>query len=209
MIMRQIGNLQRAEEVPAERLAWNKISVGDLVPTGKRISLARRSAMRREPALLPTRPWPAKSAIPAGKPPDWRWRLQPIIDQTTTRNDLPEKLRTEPFAPGIDDLPVAQRLTEITRVHQARLDDNIPALRRLVFGPNFGTIGFRGPASAVEVVHTLYSPGLPSLPRVDTELKPGPIAVVPPVTFGPHTVHVAAVRTPPTETPPTLEADPS
>jgi hypothetical protein len=205
-ILRQVSNLQRAEEVPAERLAWKKIAAGDLVPSGARLSLARRAALRREPALLPTHPWPTGSAIPAAKPPDWRWRLLPLVDTTTRRGDLPDKLQAPTFTAGVDTQPPAKRLTDIAAVHQARLDANIPPLRRLVFGPNFGMVSFRGAGIAVEVVHALHSPVTPTLASTDTPLTTQPITEIPQA-FGPHTVHAAAVRTPASATPPTLQAD--
>ncbi len=206
-VVRKVANLQRAEEVPAERLAWKKIGAGDLVPAGARLSLARRAALRREPALLPTHPWPAGSKIPPAKPPDWRWRLLPLVDTTTRRTDLPASLRLQPLPAGVDAIPPPQRLARISEVHQLRLTANLPPLRRIVFQPNFGTLAFRGTGAAVEVVHTLYSPVTATLADVVTPLPAGPIAE-PNAAFGPHTIHIAAVRTPAAAIPPTLQADP-
>ena len=90
---RQDGSLQRALEVPMERIAWKEIDADDLVPPGARLPLARRSRLRRKPALVPSAVWPKGTTIPDGKQPDWRWRITSVIDTTTRVEDLPEKIR--------------------------------------------------------------------------------------------------------------------
>jgi hypothetical protein len=210
-IIRKVGNLQRAEEVPMERLAWKTgIAVADLVPAGARVPLARRSRLRREPALVPTAPWPKGSKLPTSpaKQPDWRWRIQTVVDTVTKRADLPERLRTEALPIDVNTKPIEQRLVAIAAVHQLRLAQNRPLLRRLVFAPNFGTVRFEEKPAGLEVVHRLYTPASADpFPREDEPL-PGTPPVDPPIAFGPHTVHRAALKTPAGETPPTIIAEP-
>ena len=83
--VRQDGSLQRALEVPMERIAWKEIDADDLVPPGARLPLARRARLRRKPALVPSAVWPKGTTIPDGKQPDWRWRITSVVDTTTTR----------------------------------------------------------------------------------------------------------------------------
>ena len=61
---RQDGSLQRALEVPMERIAWKEIDADDLVPPGARLPLARRARLRRKPALVPSAVWPKGTTIP-------------------------------------------------------------------------------------------------------------------------------------------------
>ncbi len=211
-VIRKVGNLQRAQEVPMERLAWKtRIDVSALIPAGARVSLARRSRLRKEPALVPTSPWPKGSKLPADpdKRPDWRWRIQSVVDVVTKRSDLPEGLRSEPIAEAVSNQPIDDQLVAISTVHQTRLLQNRPLLRRLVFAPNFGTVRFERKPAGVDVVHRLYSP-VTAEPFPLSERQPraaGPPAD-PNMGFGPHTVHRAPLQTPAADTPPEIRAGP-
>jgi hypothetical protein len=211
-IIRKIGNLQQAEEVPSERLAWKDgIDASALIPAGARISLARRSRLRRKPALVPTSPWPPGAKLPAAadKKPDWRWRIQSVADTVTKRSDLPAGLRTEPIAEAVKTKPLDEQLVAIATVHQTRLVQNRPLLRRLVFAPNFGTVQFEPKQAGPDVVHRLYTPvtAEPFPPSDNQPLPAGPPAD-PNVAFGPHTVHRAPLKAPATDTPPDIKAQP-
>jgi hypothetical protein len=173
-IVRKAGNLQRALEVPMERLAWkNGIDPSALVPAGARVSLARRSRLRRKPALVASSPWPKGSKLPAGpdKQPDWRWRIQLVVDAVTK---LPDGLQPEVIDLAFKTKPIDEQLVHIARVHQRRLLDNKPPLRRVVFGPNFGTVQFEQQAGTdvVQVTHRLHSPATPSPPLTEKEPLP-------------------------------------
>ncbi len=212
-IIRKIGNLQQAEEVPMERLAWKDgIDATALIPAGARISLARRSRLRKNPALVPTSPWPAGSKLPAAadKRPDWRWRIQTVVDVITKRADLPTGLQTEPLAETVKTKPIDEQLVAIATVHQTRLVQNRPLLRRLLFAPNFGTVQFEQKPAGPDIVHRLYSTvtAEPFLPSENKPLQTGPPAD-PNVAFGPHTVHRAPLKAPATETPPEIRAKPA
>lgn len=194
-LVRQVANLQRAEEIKVERIAWKKISASDLVPAGTRLSLARKARLRQEPALLPTRGWPKTAAIPATKQPDWRWRVELLVDNNT---DLPASLKPRSMAAGADTLDDPARLAAIASVHRTRLEDAKPMLRRIVFAPNFGVVTFTVDGSTVNVTHTIFTPTEPSLaPTADdiTPLPPGPIPRQS-ATFGPHTAHTSPLTTP-------------
>lgn len=198
-IIRHVGNLQRAEEVPVERLAWKEIDADDLLPDGVRLSLARRSRLRRKPALVPTSGWPKGVAIPEGKEPDWRWRIEPMVDTATKAADLPEEIRPVGIPPGTDGRPVDERLIVVSGVHQRRLREGKPHLRRMVFEPNFGIVRFRQEGEVAQLVHRLYSPT--SVMRFDAAKESKPPAAGPPappagIGFGPHTEHRAGLRTP-------------
>jgi hypothetical protein len=212
-IIRKVGNLQRAEEVPMERLAWKTgIDAAALIPAGARVSLARRSRLRREPALVPTSPWPKGSKLPADpdERPDWRWRIQSVVDVVTERSDLPAGLRTEPIPEAVKDEPINEQLVAISTVHQTRLLQNLPPLRRLVFAPNFGTLQFEQKPAGVDVVHRLYSP-VKAEPFPPNERQPRPAGppADPNLGFGPHTVHRTSLKTPAADAPPEIRAEPA
>jgi hypothetical protein len=211
-IIRKVGNLQQAAEVPMERLAWkNGIDPSALIPANARISLARRSRLRRKPALVPTSPWPPGSKLPASadRKPDWRWRIQSITDLVTKRMDLPEKLRTEPLPGTAPTKPLDEQLVAIATVHQTRLVQNRPLLRRLVFSPNFGSVQFEQKPAGPDVVHRLFTPATADpFPQSENQPLPAGRPADPTVTFGPHTVHRAPLKAPATDTPPDIRAQP-
>jgi hypothetical protein len=202
-LTRKVGDLQRVEEVRAERLAWTSVDADDLVPSGARLSLARRARLRRKPALAPTYRWPAGTVVPdsGANAPDWRWRMLPLADTTTV---LPTELRPVSIDAGSDALPDDQRLTKVAAAHRRRLTDAKPALRRLVFSPSFGTVQFVPDGAAVAVVHTIHTAVVGDLPVLAADATPLPAGVLPPqaVVFGPHTVHRAPLRTPTDAVPP-------
>ncbi len=115
---RQDGSLQRALEVPMERIAWKEIDADDLVPPGARLPLARRSRLRRKPALVPSAVWPKGTTIPDGKQPDWRWRITSVIDTTTHVDDLPEKIRPRVIAETTEAKPAVDRFVDVATLHQ-------------------------------------------------------------------------------------------
>jgi hypothetical protein len=205
-IARHGGNLQRAEEIPVERLAWNEIDVTDLVPDRELLPLARRARLRKRPALVPSGVWPKEAAIPATKPPDWSWRLLAVVDTITKRTDLPTALR--PAVVPADDpaMTIPQHLRAVATVHQTRVKGGTPMLRRIVFEPNFCTVQFAGAGDARRVEHRIHSAtSIVTFNAVeeDQPLPPGR-PPEPTVTFGPHTVHRVPLRTPADATPPTL-----
>lgn len=211
-VVRKIGNLQQAAEVPMERLAWKEpVDPALLIKPGARLSIARRSRLRRKPALVPTSPWPAGSALPANaaKGPDWRWRIQTVADLTTQQADLPAGLRADQIVEAdVHNKPLGEQLVAISIVHQRRLLANRPMLRRLVFAPNFGTVRFEPQtAGAIDIVHRLHTPESAE-PFATTEHAPRPAGrpADPQMGFGPHTVHRAPLRTSATEAPPKLIA---
>jgi hypothetical protein len=214
-IIRKVGNLQQAAEVPMERLAWtNGIEASALIPAGARISLARRSRLRKKPALVPTSPWPPGSKLPdaAAKKPDWRWRIQSVTDLVTKLTDLPagiDGLQPTPIDEAALTDPLDEQLVAIAEAHQTRLLENRPLLRRLVFAPNFGTVQFEQKPGGPEVVHRLHTPATakPFAPSEKQPLPAGPPSA-PNVAFGPHTVHRAPLKAPATETPPEIRAQP-
>ena len=205
-IARHGGNLQRAEEVPVERLAWNEIDVTDLVADRSALPLARRARLRKRPALVPSAVWPREARIPPTKLPDWSWRLLAVVDTTTKRIDLPDAIRPPVVPADAPATTIPQHLTAVATVHQERVKKGAPMLRRIVFEPNFGTVQFAGTGDSRRVehrIHTATSIVKFNAVEEDQPLPPGR-PPEPTVTFGPHTVHRVVLRTPAEATPPDL-----
>jgi hypothetical protein len=196
--VRQDGSLQRALEVPMERIAWKEIDAADLVPAGTRLPLARRARLRRKPALVPSAVWPAGTKIPDAKPPDWRWRITSIVDTTTRISDLPEKVRPRVIAEATEDKAAVDRFVDVATLHQQLVTEGKPRLRRVVFLPNFGTIQFELDVDIPVAVHRIHSAN-DVIAFDDGESKPLPAerpAPPPTLAFLPNTVHRAQLRTP-------------
>ena len=155
--VRQDGTLQRGLEVPIERIAWNEIDADDLVPAGTHLPLARRSRLRRKPAIVPSAVWPVGTKIPETKEPDWRWRITAVIDTTTRVVDLPPTLQPRVIAETTEEKPPVDRFVDIATLHQQLVTEGKPRLRRVVFLPNFGTVSFELDIEIPVAVHRIHS----------------------------------------------------
>jgi hypothetical protein len=172
---------------PFERLAWKtgssiELAAGTTVPPG------RRARMRRSPALLPARGWPAGASIPDGSPPDWSWRLQVV------RDERPDLGLGQPEPPVLEPFDAATPLESHVRIAsdhaQLAADQNEP-LRSIVFPANFGSVSFEGTGDGIEVVHEVWSPN----PALDD-------------TGGPHTRHRVVLAPPVADDRPQLRVTP-
>ena len=141
--------------IPFERLAW-KQKAPIVVPSGGKISPARRSRMRRTPSLLPATGWPAGTTVPADKPPDWRWRLTGLRDDTpraqTVRPD-----RQPPELPDFNPSAAMESYNQIAAKHVELALSTTELLRLLVFRTNIGVVRFETVGAEQFVVHELWS----------------------------------------------------
>jgi hypothetical protein len=137
-----------------ERLAWSDAS-SIAVPDGRAISPSRRTRLKRSPSLLPAAGWPEGTTIPPDKPPDWRWRLTVLRDETPRAQAVhPERL--PPPLPPFGSDPLAA-YDAIAAVHaQAALGPTEP-LRIAVFRTNVGIVTFEPDGPDQTVVHELWS----------------------------------------------------
>ena len=195
---RQDGSLQRALEVPMERIAWKEIDADDLVPPGTRLSLARRARLRRKPALVPSAVWPKGTTIPDGKPPDWRWRITSVVDTTTRAEDLPPGIRPHVIAETTEAKAPVDRFVDVATLHQSLVTEGKPRLRRVVFVPNFGTIHFEVDVDIPVAVHRIHSANdVVAFDAAESTPRPAePPAAPPLLAFDAYTVHRAQLRTP-------------
>ena len=140
-IARHGGNLQRAEEMPVERLAWNEIDVTDLVadrsacrwPDGPGCASDPRSSRA---AVWPRRRGSRRASRPTGAGACSPWSTH---DQ---RDDLPIGIRPAVVPPTPDDDPAASPI----RRHRPPDAGHGASrcCRRIVFDPNFGTLSSPG-----------------------------------------------------------------
>jgi hypothetical protein len=166
-----------------ERLGWDR-AADDLVLlpdgfTALDLVAATRRRLRTEPVMLPTWGWPddqdddpetqpettRSSRLNPAKPPDWRWRTQPLLDR---RADL---ARPEPIRPRqLDDQGIEGKLADpettveayrlIAGRHQSSLRQ-LRNARQILFRSNFGLVRFEvpedGPLTAVHEVYTAFT----------------------------------------------------
>ncbi len=175
-----------------ERLGWTRPDA-DLVllPGGRTeddLVATTRAKYLRSPVLLPTWGWPddtpegadppddaAKSRLNLVKPPDWRWRVTPLLDERKDA-DRPSPIRPTP----LDDALIETQLNDpstafaamqaVAARHQAALD-RMRNTRQMMFRSNFGICRFEttagGTITAVGEVYTSAVDPETQLPVMD------------------------------------------
>ncbi|MGP4090924.1 hypothetical protein, partial [Streptomyces sp. KR55] len=160
-VLRSSALLQRYESDPRpERLAW-KGAASIVVPDGQHIGSGRRARMRRSPALVPARLWPAGATLPADKPPDWRWRLSLQRDQRP-ETARPVALRQPTLSEELDPADPVAGYRRVAARHAQVAFTHFEHLRQMVFTNNIGLVSVTGGSDgALHVVHTLLSKDAP------------------------------------------------
>lgn len=155
--------------IAPERLAWNAKAPITL-PPGAKISPSKRSRMRRSPALLSTRGWPAGAGIPPDKQPDWRWRLKLVRDErpeTSLPPDVqrPQLAAAQELVPANPASHVGAYRAVAARHQSTALTQRFRQLRQMVFTTNIGLVTITGSGPSLQVVHTLLSQEGEALPN--------------------------------------------
>ncbi len=163
-----------------ERLGWTRHDA-DLVllPGGRTeddLVATTRAKFLRSPVLLPTWGWPddnpegadppdeaLKSHLNPAKPPDWRWRVKPLLDER------PDGRRPPPIRPKpLDDAVIEAQLNDpstafaamqaVAGRHQAALD-RMRNTRQMMFRSNFGICRFETAATggAITAIGEVYT----------------------------------------------------
>lgn len=147
--------------VTPERLAWDEKAPITL-PPGTEIKPGRRSRMRRKPALLPARGWPAGAAIPADQPPNWRWRIQ-LSRDARPNSALPLDAQQPMLDPSRELNPAVAAghlpaYRAIAARHQiAAQGSPFAQMRQMVFVTNIGLVELSGAGPTLQLRHTLLS----------------------------------------------------
>jgi hypothetical protein len=112
--------------------------------------------MRRSPALLPARGWPVGTTIPADAPPDWRWRLTVLRDETPrAQSTHPERM--PPPLPAFDATDPFASYDQVAAVHAQLALSPTEMLRTMVFPTNLGLIRFEVDGNDHAVVGELWT----------------------------------------------------
>ena len=89
---------------PGERLGWeHRAGLQVTNPAGKPNLPSYRIRLRKEPVLLPTRGWPAGSAV--NQPPEWSWRVAVIPDRRpddSSAGARPAKIQVASITPDVN-----------------------------------------------------------------------------------------------------------
>jgi hypothetical protein len=176
-----------------ERIGWDQ-PLDDLVllPTGKtQVDLVpvMRSRLQSVPVMIPTWGWPnddndddprtappeeLTSRLNPARPPDWRWRVTPLLDERAD-DDRPKPIRQLPIDPAAIESDLADPHTAvkgyqaIAARHQHALD-RMRNARQILFQPNFGLCRFEsdGPGQ-LDAIHEVHTAGRAPDDPVDSE----------------------------------------
>jgi hypothetical protein len=153
--------------MPGERLAWNSAENVLVPPSVEGVPPGLLARMRRSPALLPAKNWPMGTVFKQkdGNPvlPDWRWRLDLVVDQRPD-GDRPIGVQLPPPGPDIDPADPLTGYYQAAGRHQVKSAENYTHLRRLIFPAAIGVVTFPEIAGKRHVRHVLLSrtPGDPN-----------------------------------------------
>ncbi len=159
LLVRQNPVLQTvAGALSISRLAWAGASPV-VLPFPANVSPGRRGRLARKPSLIPAGGWPAGTAFPDDKPPDWRWRLTVLRDERHEA-ELPPRLR-QPLFTSAQELSPGDSFNGYQAVaarHQQVTMDRFEHLRQLVFKSNIAVVRIlRDADGGLRLRHSLYS----------------------------------------------------
>ena len=187
-------------KVGTERLAWTaKPANPILLPAGttlEDVPRALRAKLQHEPMLIPTYGWPAGSTVNPATPPDWQWRVEPVIDQrpdsqrpeaarpqTIDKDALNAILSNPELVEHDQGLPADGRAPPAHAADAAALaPDPVPQQLRRACGSS-------APPACCSAVHEIYT-AVPKLPTDEPK----------PELFVRHVAALAAPGTPKPET---------
>ncbi len=113
--------------------------------------------------MLPADGWPANTAFPVDKPPDWSWRLSLVRDKRP-ESSVPPALR-QLLLPATDELKETDALKAYRAVaarHQNAVVTRFDYTRQTLFKSNFGLIRLSKDPNGLVLRHTLVSESGPN-----------------------------------------------
>jgi hypothetical protein len=162
-----------------ERIGWDR-PANDLVllPGGRTeqdLVPVMRSRLNATPVMIPTWGWPddndnpdlydpdLASRLNPAKPPDWRWRITPLLD-VRADGDRPVPIQQLPLDAAAVETQLADAHTAVNGYqaiaarHQHALD-RMRNARQILFQPNFGVCRFEqdAAAGALHAIHEVYT----------------------------------------------------
>jgi hypothetical protein len=137
-----------------ERLAWEDGDPSPVtVPGGQVPSPRLRAALRREPVLIPTHPWPAGTTT--ARPADWRWRFKQLRDNRPDQ-ERPASVRPKELPANFDALPSLERYKAMMERHLDYVRKNDFG-RVFVFTNHVGMVRFATTPDGMEARHELHT----------------------------------------------------
>lgn len=198
---RSLGIAQQLlrQRIGAERLGWTtrptdpvKLAAGQ---TGADIPRALRARLRAEPTLLPTHGWPEGAQLDPAKPPDWQWRIDPVLDlrpdaerpasgwPTGTQVPVLDKPALNAALAAADPARTLQAYQALA-AHQQGALTTLRNTRQVLFRSNFGVLRFEGSGDTLHAVHEIY-----------TAFPPSPTGTARPLRYVLHRVALSAPAT--------------
>ena len=162
-----------------ERLGWDQpFDNLVLLPPGKTaqdLLPIMRSRLNSTPVRLPTWGWPdlndpnrpeafdplKASRINPAKPPDWRWRVTPLIDQRHEA-ERPKSIQLLPLDPGTEEKLAApstilEGYAQVAARHQHALN-RLRNARQILFRGNVGRVRFdKHDDGRIDAIHEVFT----------------------------------------------------
>jgi hypothetical protein len=147
-----------------ERLGWDQphddmvlyppgLHEGDLTPV-------MRSRLLSTPVRLPTWGWPDLSRINPATPPDWRWRVTPLLDKRK-EEERPSAIRLLKLDPSVETklaspATVLEGFQAVAARHQHALE-RLRNSRQILFRGNVGLVRFEKDGAKITAFHEVYT----------------------------------------------------
>ena len=153
--------------IGAERIGWlNRPAEPVLFPQEKSmkdVSRALRAKLRQTPTMVPNHGWPPFIMFNPAEPPDWSWRVAPVLD---TRADSERPAAEQPLP--IDESALQQQLASgddrqillayqgIAARHQRQLE-GVRNSRQILFRSNVGLLRFEMRDGSLHALHEAFT----------------------------------------------------
>ncbi|WP_341676919.1 hypothetical protein [Niveibacterium sp. SC-1] len=153
--------------IGAERIGWLNKPANPLVfPIGKDetdVPRALRAKLRQTPTMLPNHGWPEFIMFNPAEPPDWSWRVVPLLD---LRPDPERPPAEQPLAidenavqarlDSHDDKQILQAYQSIAARHQRQMEA-VRNSRQILFRSNVGLVRFEMRDGALHAIHEAFT----------------------------------------------------
>jgi hypothetical protein len=153
--------------IGAERIGWlNKPTEPVIFPIDKSMNdvpRALRAKLRQSPTMVPNHGWPAFIMFNPAEPPDWSWRVTPVLD---VRNDSDRPPAEQPLP--LDETAVEAQLDsadprQVLLAYQAlsarhqRQMEGVRNSRQILFRSNVGLLRFETRVGELHAIHEAFT----------------------------------------------------
>lgn len=153
--------------IGAERIGWLNKPANPLIfsigKTEKDVPRALRAKLRQTPAMVPNHGWPDFIMFNPAEPPDWSWRMAPVLDQRPdgerppAERPLPiDETAVQAKLDSHADKQILQAYQAITARHQRQME-GVRNSRQILFRSNVGLVRFEMRNGALHAIHEAFT----------------------------------------------------